>query len=394
MFRSKLRPGNYWRIGEHESWFSDMALEGLHLDSIGRYFARFSKGDPIGMRYRIDLTLDKNITVNQKLMFAEAGWDYVTSYRELNVFSSPIEAYAPEIHANYSNKDSTLKYLDKKFMKTVASFFFLILLVIGMTAAYWYLIPTPFLSLVQEKVSGLASQIILLNAIFNSLKEAIAIRILRRTVSSGKPINHAARWKLRRTFYVMEFLIIPIGLLAMFSTLILYGSGNIKVQRIGDSKFPIIRLADVEQNSDLLPYSSRLGEDADWVVNYSNNLSILNTLQLETVENGIVEDEMWKDNSGTYTPSIVTSMYKLRLPSMSEALLTDLVKDYSMIGGVEELKEIEHPGFDKLLVYEGEQGKELFAVKGKGVICIRYYGYADIESLIEATAEKISLIAN
>lgn len=24
----KIRPTNYWRIGEHESWFSDMSLQG------------------------------------------------------------------------------------------------------------------------------------------------------------------------------------------------------------------------------------------------------------------------------------------------------------------------------------------------------------------------------
>lgn len=29
----RLRPSNYWRIGEHESWFQDMAAEGLYLKS-------------------------------------------------------------------------------------------------------------------------------------------------------------------------------------------------------------------------------------------------------------------------------------------------------------------------------------------------------------------------
>jgi hypothetical protein len=38
--------------------------------------------------------------------------------------------------------------------------------------------------------------------------------------------------------------------------------------------------------------------------------------------------------------------------------------------------------------------KEVFAFKGKAVMHVRYYGYADINSVIENTAEKISLISD
>lgn len=31
----KLRPSDYWSIGEHESWFADMASQGLHLKKWG-----------------------------------------------------------------------------------------------------------------------------------------------------------------------------------------------------------------------------------------------------------------------------------------------------------------------------------------------------------------------
>lgn len=51
----KLRPSNYWRIGEHESWFSDMAKEGLHLRKVGSMFVHFIKEEPKETRYRIRL---------------------------------------------------------------------------------------------------------------------------------------------------------------------------------------------------------------------------------------------------------------------------------------------------------------------------------------------------
>jgi hypothetical protein len=75
----KLRPSDYWRIGEHESWFEDMANEGLHLKRMGLHFAQFNRGEPRKIRYRIDVSSNKGITLEQKQMYAESGWDYVTS---------------------------------------------------------------------------------------------------------------------------------------------------------------------------------------------------------------------------------------------------------------------------------------------------------------------------
>lgn len=50
----KMLLGDLWRIGEYESWFSDMAREGLHLKKTGYLFAYFEKGEPEDIRYRIE----------------------------------------------------------------------------------------------------------------------------------------------------------------------------------------------------------------------------------------------------------------------------------------------------------------------------------------------------
>lgn len=39
----RIKPGQSWRIKEHESWFSDMSEQGLHFFEIGTYFATFKK---------------------------------------------------------------------------------------------------------------------------------------------------------------------------------------------------------------------------------------------------------------------------------------------------------------------------------------------------------------
>lgn len=48
--------------------------------------------------------------------------------------------------------------------------------------------------------------------------------------------------------------------------------------------------------------------------------------------------------------------------------------------------------FDLLIVHEEEAMKEVFASKGKAVIHVRYYGYGDINSIIENIEEKIEII--
>lgn len=50
----RLRPDDVYRVGEHESWFMDLAEKGLHLEKMGVRFARFRKGEPQKMEYRVD----------------------------------------------------------------------------------------------------------------------------------------------------------------------------------------------------------------------------------------------------------------------------------------------------------------------------------------------------
>ena len=57
----KLLVDQRWHIGEHESWFSDMAQEGFHLKKVGWLFAHFEKGNPKDVRYRIDTSSNRKI---------------------------------------------------------------------------------------------------------------------------------------------------------------------------------------------------------------------------------------------------------------------------------------------------------------------------------------------
>ncbi|MBP1932016.1 DUF2812 domain-containing protein [Ammoniphilus resinae] len=391
----KLRPSDYWRIGEHESWFQDMAAKGLHLKKMGMYFAHFVKGKPQKMRYRIDVSLKKKMTPEQIEMYADSGWDYVTGYQRFHVFSSPVELEVPELHTDPAEQSFTLKELDKKLVFNAGMVAVAIILMIGMLSAIWFLDGTPTFVLVE----GMAIQQTIITIFIGylayiSLQAAISIRALRKDLTAGKPIDHHAPWKRHYQLNSMIALVftIVVGSSAIlpFAQLV---KGETKTLPESSLDLPIVRLADIEQNLALVRgESSYMRDGVDWDNRYTYNWSPLAPIQYESDENGVVPGKMWGDGSGEYSPSIYTRVYQLSIPAMADNLIADLIKRYRYEYSDDDFVESKHSDLDLLIVHDEDDFKEVFASKGKAVIYVRYYGYADINSVIENILDKIKLI--
>ncbi|WP_170006374.1 DUF2812 domain-containing protein [Bacillus fonticola] len=391
----KLRPSDYWRIGEHESWFSDMAAKGLHLKKMGIHFAKFVKGEQKKMRYRIDVSIKKKITPEQIQMYAESGWDYVTSYNSFHVFSSPEERNAPELHTDPAEQSYTLKELDKKLASNAVIVVVSAILIIGMNSAIWFLDGTPTLVMVE---GGVVQQLIL--AIFfgyttyNSLQASISIRALRRKLIEGKPINHHAPWKkhyrLHSTVAFLFTVVVGLSAIIPFVQLVKMDTKTLPEASLD---LPIVRLADVEDNPAMVREEpSYVSDNVDWGNRYSYDWSLSAPVQYETDEQGVVPGKMWEDGSGEYSPAIHTQVYQLSIPALADNLISDLIERYRYEDSREDFVETEHPDLDLLIVHEEKEMKEVFAFKGKAVMHVRYYGYAGINSVIENLVEKINLI--
>jgi hypothetical protein len=392
----KLRPSDYWRIGEHESWFAEMAAQGLHLKKMGIHFAKFDKGEPKKMRYRIDVSIKKKITPEQIKMYAESGWDYVTRYSFFHVFSSPEELNAPELHTDPAEQSYTLKELDKKLALNASIVVASMILIIGMLSAIWFLDGTPTFVMVE---SGAIQQSIL--AIFlgysayNSLQASSSIRALRRSLIEGKPIDHHAPWKKHyRLHSKIAFLFtVAVGLSAIIPFIQLVKMDT-KTLPQANLDLPIVRLADVEENPALVRREpSYVSDNVDWGNRYTFDWSPLAPVQYETDEEGVVPGKMWEDGSGEYSPTIHTQVYQLNIPALADNLISDLIERYRYEDSREDFVETEHPDLDLLVVHEEKEKKEVFAFKGKAVMYVRYYGYADINSVIENLVEKINLVS-
>ncbi len=391
----KLRPNDNWRIGEHESWFADMAAHGFFLKKMGIPFAKFVKGDPKKMRYRIEVNSGDEITSEQKQMYAENGWEYVTSYNLFHVFSSPADLQAPELHTDPAEQAFTIETLDTKLTFSTIITITGMLLLIGMQAAVWFLDETPTLVLIEgSAVFQVIFGLFLLYSTYLSLQAAISIRKLRRNLIEGKPIDHHAPWKKRfQTQIIIGILLtIVMGLIAIIP---IFQLAKIDTKTLPESSpdLPFIRLADLENDPDFIREEPVFfNDDVDRGNQYSFNWSPLAPLQYETSEHGFIPGEIQKYGE-EYSSSLDTKVYQLRFPSLAEPVISDLIQSRSFQTEREDFIETSHPELDLLITYDKHKTKMVFAHKGNAVMYASYYGHTNIETIIENTVEKIKLIS-
>jgi hypothetical protein len=117
-------------------------------------------------------------------------------------------------------------------------------------------------------------------------------------------------------------------------------------------------------------------------------------VQYEINEHGIIEDLMWDDNSGSYSPSIKTRYYQLLLTGMTDNLIRDLKKKFVDSYDPEiTVHEEKFEGFDRLIVAESGIRKQVFAARGKEVIYVDYFGNAQSQELIRLLPQAFRIPA-
>jgi hypothetical protein len=379
----KIRPVDFWRIGEHESWFSDMAKEGLHFHTMGTHFARFIKGEPKEMEYRIEVTPKKEISDDQIMMYEENGWEYISSFDRFHVFASPKERHAVEIHTDPAEQFFTLQTLNKRVIFSSIAITLLSALIIGMNVAVWFMDNTPVLRLVEGHViqTTIVSLIVFYYVYFLS-KGMLAILALRRKLKHGIPINHHAPWKksLRRSAILnVAFIMLAFGSAYLpFKQLLEMDTITLPVEA---TEHKVVRLAELEQLPDLKREETFI-DGVDWGNSISTNWSILAPKQYEILETFISND------SNENTLFISSEVYELRMTSLVEPLVQDLIKWNSY--HTKTFIRKQNASLDYLYIYGEEMNRNVVAAKGNVVTFVSYSGNATTDSLIEKITEKLN----
>lgn len=386
------------RIGRNESWFADMAKEGLHLKKFGRVFAEFEKGEPRHMKYRIDI-LENAPEPEQLLVYQDSGWDFVASTGNFYIFSSPESRNAKEIHTDPIEQSYTLEYLQQKMKKSVIAVAACMLLFFGMMYFVIFHDATPVLSLVKgHRIQQIILVILESYVFYIVLRSYFAIRALKQSLSQGVPLNHSENWKQSRRYHVVVTIVIyVIALLTIVQPIMLIATQ--KAYTLPEhpvSSIPAVRLAEIEQTPGLIRESGRIRDDVDFLNSVEYQRTLLAPLQYEINEHGIVPDELWDDGSGEYGPSVRTYYYQLTSDWFADGLIKDLIRRYNYrfyedTSSTEYTEQVQDSYFDRLYVFEkhDEINKQIYASVGNIVIFVNYYGNADSDHIIDKTREML-----
>ncbi|OEH91761.1 DUF2812 domain-containing protein [Bacillus solimangrovi] len=392
----KLRFLEYWRIGEQESWFTDMAAEGLHLKKVGPFFAHFDKGEPKQMKYRLEVGVNKKITPEQVQMYKENGWDYVTTVHVFHVFSSPIERNAPELPIDTDTQSLGLGKLGKKLAIDCSIVAVALIITISLLYYIGFDDGTPTLYLVKGMVFQQSILTIYVGYLtYTTLQATKSIRALRNNLIEGKSIVHYTPWKKRhRLNSILNTLLITVVGLGSIVPIVQLIKSDTQTLPEESSTLPIVRLADVEQNPALIREEpTYIRDNVEWENKYTYDWSPFAPVQYDTDENGLIPVETWENGNNEYSPSLHTNVYQLTVPALADNLVNDLVSRYLYEVRDEQIVEINHPQFDRLIVYEEENRKRVFASKDKAVMYVRYHGHADRKLLLDNIAKKMHLIS-
>jgi hypothetical protein len=253
----------------------------------------------------------------------------------------------------------------------------------------------PYLNFIQYDFYLVLASILYLSTPCYYVYGVFSVKAFRKSLLEGKRRIHTLPWKRRRlvTLWGYGFLTLLCVLIIVFPLMQIIRIAP-KTLPMESDGLPIVRLSDIEQNPALERESD--GKENVWYDvcnNYQYRYSMLAPLQYESEERGTIANAISKDGSGTYSPSITTAMYQLTIPFMANKVIEDLM-EWHLWRNDNKNVEIKNKSFDKLFIYmDDSYGYQIFASKGRGVIYVRYFGNADIDTTIDAIAEKIALIS-
>ena len=378
---------DFWNIGKTESWFSDMASQGLHLKRFGRTFVYFEKGKKADTKYRIDVLYDKP-SQEQLDVYKEYGWDFVAKTGFFYIFSSAQDSNAPELHTDTVEQSFTLDELDRVLKRNILVFGVATLIIAGIAFALNFYDDEPYLNLVEGNFIILFFQVLVyLHLTYSTIRNYLYVRNIKNSLINGIEINHNEDWKKGRLVTtIVNTLVVTIAAIIVFIPIVERVKSDEYTLPEMEVNLPIIRLADIEENPNLqreVSYSYN-GEGIDYNNNVRFEWTPLVPTKYRISESGIVEGMMWSDNSGEYSPSIHTEFYQLRFQNMADGVLKDLMHK-NLYDPRYKTAKIKNPNFHHLYVVEkstSEATKLIFASWDNNVIYIRYHGNIEVDKII------------
>lgn len=380
----KLLPVNIYDIAETESYFSMMAEKGYFISKVG-FFAHFRKDHPQKTIYRLEPVTKTERAPNDKMIgyYEDAGWIYVCTISHIfHVFRSNTDN-SMELHTDPINQSVTFEYLNKKLKFAYIISLLAVPWLIGMILFSVVLNPHPILYTVKygQMSYMLMTCLFILYSVSQIITNKRKINALTKQLQSGVSLRHKRHYHINYAPYVFN------GLIILFS-IVTIGSAFYKIDAAWDQNLsdyagqvPAIRLASIELNEKFeIEHSVSESSHKDYGGFIAYDWSDFGSKRYEIRERGVIEDKMWNDGSGVYSPSIDTEFYQINFKFLSKGLMNDLIDDALELYRYRPYvyQEILETDFDQAIIIKSDETQMFFGrIDGK-VVYVRYYGYEDL----------------
>lgn len=196
-FVKRVIPFESCDIPAIQNWLEDMAEKGLFFKECGVFFAKFEKGEPKDMRYRLDFcdVVACDIPEEKKELYERSGWNVVGDFKNDCVVICTDDPDAPEIYTDCELLAKPLKSIISKYRIYLAALCVMLLTALvhcGLPDAVRVIrflgyIPKPFFAAVLILLALLIGEIIFRAA------RLIKLKAMARRIKNGADIPNGEK---------------------------------------------------------------------------------------------------------------------------------------------------------------------------------------------------------
>lgn len=348
-----------------EEWFSAMAAQGLYLSKVGESFARFDPGPPQPeTRYALDVKDWADIDPERNDLYAQAGWEFVTTLKGLYYVYRTADPDAPALHTDPVTQSFTIQKLLRRRLWTLVVIILYTLFLLRDTlfpvfTDPWYL---PRLMLLKTEIFLLyplllACCVLPTVAMFRQLW---ALKALKRQLADGIPLDESRRWPVRIPRGVVSMGLYALLLCVTVAALLLEPRQAQRLYWPDEWDFPYVTLEQSLEGTDTvrLTLESPASSQPPTL-----RRSLLVPEQIDWSQSGTAV----RSNGKQEDCGIFLDLYRLRFPDMAPLLLR-CVQESCLAGWrryekntgelypnpklveLSDFQNVDHPAFDQLTV--------------------------------------------
>lgn len=360
----RLVPCPCYEVEACESWLTDMAAQGLFVEKLGPTLARFRRGLPQTVRYRLTAARLKGSWLDvvpseplstEKALYAEYGWEFICSQQEFFLYACR-DPQAPELHTDPAVQALSLKMARK-------SAWWALIGGIAVLAVQYFLNGRGRLArlLAEMPLLSLCMYLYLFGVLFLAARDLYHILRLSRRLGRGYAPDHRKNWHPTAWTYRISHGIT----LCSFSLVLLLAFGNFAQASSNQpitnyqGPLPFATLQDLTDGT--------LVQDEDEYNTLEKRHSLLAPTILEYRESGVIllgEEIPWDT-------SLTVQYYDTRSSWLAQLLVNDLHQERSILA--EELQPLpDLAGMDATYAYSGKEGvfRQLILVQGSRVLSV------------------------